>query len=145
MIEFTYLPHSFFNKPAKFKLNLTDKEAKQIFSSPYKTEKQIFFESWYKESFALLWLTDHHFSIVSEWYDITDDICKLVKSHPDYGNKYVYDFVAYLQDRNIGNTIVKSTLLLRDKERFLRAIAHEPPYDTKQFYKIISDSIGNLG
>ena len=33
MIEFTYLPHSFFNKPAKFKLNLTDKEAKQIFSS----------------------------------------------------------------------------------------------------------------
>lgn len=36
-------------------------------------------EHWYKESFAMLWLADHHFSIVSEFYDITDDFLNFYK------------------------------------------------------------------
>ena len=130
----TYLPHSFFKNPANFTLKIND--AKRLFNTLRDT-----CESLNKHSFALIWLTDHHFPIVSAWYDITDDICELVQSHPDYGNKYLDDVIT---NRNADkNAVAKSTLLLRDKNRFLRAIACEPPEDTETFYKIISDSVEN--
>ena len=125
-LEITSLPHSLLN-PATFKIKLARDEIYRIkFNSSYK-------------DFALIWLTDHHFSIVSTWYDFTDDICELVKLNPAYGNKYLDDLITQ------GNYIqsVKSTLLLRDKNRFLCAIACEPPEDTETFYKIILDSIEN--
>ena len=141
-LKITSLPHSLFNKPPNFRIKLTDEEAKIISKSSHKRKYDSIrhnYESVYKENFALIWLTDHHFSIVSSWYDFTNDMYELVKSNPTYGKKYIDELIN--QGNNIGNA--KSTLLLRDKDRFLNAIACEPPSDTKTFYKIISDSIKN--
>ena len=129
--EITSLPHSLLKKPANFEIKLTFDEA-MIISKNTKSS----FDS-FKANFALIWLTDHHFSIVSTWYDFTDDICELVKLNPVYGEKYLDDLITQ------GNYIetVKSTFLLQDKNLFLRAIACEPPEDTETFYNIISDSL----
>ena len=141
-MKITSLPHSLFNKPANFKIRLTDEEFGIISKHSHKRKYDSIghnYESVYKENFALIWLTDHHFSIVSTWYDFTNDIYELVKNNPTYGKKYMDELIN--QGNNIGNT--KSTFLLRDKDRFLHSIACEPPEDTKTFYKTISDSIEN--
>ena len=136
----TSLPHSLFDEPSNYDLIFTDDEAESLFCYPHRTSYgSDGEENWYKQSFAVIWLTDHHFSIVSEWYDITDEICNLFKSHPDYGNKYLDEFIT--KGNNFENPIAASTLMLRDKERFLRAISCEPPQDTGKFYKIISDAL----
>ena len=140
IVSITYLPHSFLKKPENFDLNFNNDS--WIFRTLCsKNEFDGGFEDNYKDSFAVIWLTDHHFPLISMWNDITDEICELVQSHPDYGNKYVDDLIT--KRINIIN-VAKSTFLLRDKDRFLRAIACEPaPKNTEDFYKIISDSVEN--
>ena len=137
IVSITYLPHSFLKKPENFDLKFNNDCP--IFRS--QSGFQVGFENNHKDSFAVFWLTDHHFPLISMWNDITDEICELVQSHPDYGNKYVDDLIT--KQINAIN-VAKSTLLLRDKDRFLRAIACEPaPTNTEEFYKIISDSVEN--
>ena len=141
-LKMTSLPHPLFNKPSNFKVKLTDDEASIIFKSSYKykyDEHYGCFDAWYRANFALIWLTDHHFSIVSSWYDLTNDMYELAKSNPTYGKKYIDELINH--GNNIGNA--KSTLLLRDKDRFLHSIACEPPEDIKTFYGTILESIEN--
>ena len=142
----TYLPHSLFNEPDDFSFTLTDEETEDLFSSPYRTESDGYqgnapatVEHWYKESFAMIWLTEHHFSMVSPHYDITDEICRLVKTHPAYGKKYLDEFIK--SGNNFEEAVAQSTLILRDKDHFLGAIACEAPLNTNRFYKTISDAI----
>ena len=132
------LPHSLFNEPAAFNLKLTSDEG--LFSKPYRKSSD---RLWYKDHVAVIWLTDHHFSIVSEWYDITEDICKVVKSHPAYGKKFVDKLITDGSSNIVKNAVAASTLLLREKASFLHAISCEPPEDTEKFYKIIVDSLEN--
>ena len=133
----TYLPHSLFNDPASFKLKFTEGEAEQLFSKTLliKLDDQIDLGL---QNFAVVWLSENHFSNVCPYYDITDDICCLAKTHPDYAMKYLDELIK--NGTKIENTVA-STFILRDKKRFLSAIAGEPPKDTERFYKIISDSI----
>ena len=139
-IEFCCLSHSLFNKPANFNLKLTNEEGKLIFKKFSKSKYGQVPSNTYNNSFAMIWLTDHHFSIVCEYYDITNDICKVIKSNPTYGEKYIDNLIK--EEKNFENALCKSTLLLRDKERFLRAISCGPPQsDTENYCKTISDSI----
>ena len=133
----TCLPHSLFNDPASFKLKFTDAEAKQLFS---KTRFSDFGNrvSFGVQNFAVIWLSKDHFSTVCPYYDITDDICCLAKTHPDYAMKYLDELIK--KGTKIEITVA-TTFTLRDKKRFLSAIAGEPPKDSERFYKIISDSI----
>ena len=136
-IELCYLSHSLCNKPANFNLTLTVEERKLIFT---KICKSIYGKVTYNNSFAMIWLTDHHFSIVSEYYDITNDICKVIKSNPTYGKKYIDKLIK--EGKNFENALCKSTFQFRDKKRFLRAISCGPPQsDSENYCKIISDSI----
>ena len=144
----TYLPHSLLNEPPIIDFKLTEDQAEDLFSSPYKTETEPYqgndpgyVDHWYKESFVLFWLSDHYFPIISEYYDIKDDICKLVKNHPAYGNKYL-DILIKNKGNDIHEVVAASTLLLQDKERFLKAIVGEPSADTtKPLCKTISDAV----
>ena len=139
-IEFCYLSHSLCNKPANFKLLLTNEEGKLIFTNLCKSKYGKVATNTYNNSFAMIWLTDHHFSIVSEYYDITNDICKIIKSNPTYGEKYLDQLIT--EGKNFENALCKSTFQLRDKERFLQAISCGPPRsDSENYCKIISDSI----
>ena len=139
--KITYLPNSLFSEPYNFNVQLTEEEGKILFSSPYRENSNgfqgnepSFIEHWYKESFGMLWLADHHFSIVSKYYDITDDFCKLIQNHPVYGKKYFNTFIE-MGTKNLENTIAASSLLLKDKKSFLITIACEHLKILKNFIK----------
>ena len=138
-----YLPHSLFDVIDYFDFTLTDDETKDFFNFPYSTgsEGDVFttFEKRYKESFVMFWLTEHHFYMVSSCCDIAYDICELVQDHPAYGMKYLDEFIK--TGNNLGGDVALSTLILRDKDRFLGAIACEAPLNTNRYYEIISDAI----
>ena len=110
----TYLPNSLFSEPSNFRVYLTKEESKILFSGsiPFikaENERITFVEQWHKESFAMVWLADHHFPIISEYNDITGELCKFLQTHPTYGNKYLDRFIEMKKNDQFFFSIAAST------------------------------------
>ena len=145
-----YLPHSFLTEPPPVDFQLTSDQAKELFSDPYETYHEeyqgnspSYVEYLYKESFAVFWLSDNHFPIISKYCDIKDDFCKLVKKYPAIGNRYL-DMIIRDYCGNIIQDVAAITFLLQDKERFLKVINGQlfgNTSDTKGLCKVIYDAV----